>query len=65
MFASACIVMTEHQRCSLTKHWNNAATLAPHFFGLLCMQRILVFRSVLPCRLDRLGLLRFGLPPKI
>jgi hypothetical protein len=31
----------------------------------LLLQRILVFRSVLPCRLDRLGLLRFGLPPKI
>jgi cold shock protein len=31
----------------------------------LSRNRILVIRSVLPCRLNRLGLLRFGLSPKI
>jgi hypothetical protein len=31
----------------------------------LLRNRILDIRSVLSCRLNRLGLLRFGLPPKI
>ncbi len=35
------------------------------FRACLLRNRILVIRSVLPCRHNRLGLLRFGLPPKI